>query len=102
VLNLHPSLLPAYPGLDAIRRAFDDRAGVTGCTVHVVTADIDAGPIVLQSEVSIRDGDTLDTLTRRVHDAEHALYPDAVRRYFGEPHRIEHGRVVFDGAGSAT
>ena len=78
VLNIHPSLLPAFPGLDAQRQAWEHRVKVTGATVHFVTADLDAGPIVCQASVSIRDDDTLDTLAARILDEEHRIYPKAI------------------------
>jgi phosphoribosylglycinamide formyltransferase-1 len=84
ILNIHPSLLPAFPGLDAIRRAFEHGVRVTGCTVHVVDRELDHGPIVAQEAVVVRDDDTLETLEARIHDAEHRLYPAAVRRYLLE------------------
>jgi phosphoribosylglycinamide formyltransferase-1 len=83
ILNLHPSLLPAFAGLDAIARAWEAREPVTGCTVHVVRDEVDAGPIVAQERVEVRGDDTLESLTARVHEAEHRLYAEAVRRYFG-------------------
>ena len=100
ILNLHPSLLPAFPGLDAIRQAFDHGVRWTGCTVHVVDAALDAGPIVAQQPVEIRDDDTIGTLERRVHAAEHRLYPAAVRRFLCEPWRREGRRLVFAGSGA--
>jgi len=78
VLNIHPSLLPAFPGLDAQRQAWEHGVKVTGATVHFVTADLDAGPIVSQASVSIRDDDTLDTLAARILDEEHRIYPKAI------------------------
>ncbi len=101
ILNLHPSLLPAFPGLDAIRHAWIHGARVTGCTVHVVDDTLDGGPIVAQAAVAVRDDDTLETLEARVHEAEHALYPDAVRRFLTEPFRIEGRRLVFGVASEA-
>ena len=95
ILNIHPSLLPAFPGLDAIRRAFEHGVRVTGCTVHVVTEEVDGGPIVAQTPVEVREDDTLASLTERVHAAEHRTYPEAVRRYFGRPHRVEARTAVF-------
>ena len=83
ILNLHPSLLPALPGLDAIPRALEQRVAVTGCTVHVVRDEVDLGPIVAQATVEVRDDDTVESLTARIHELEHRLYPEAVRRYFG-------------------
>ncbi len=98
ILNIHPSLLPAFPGLDAIGQAWARGVRVTGCTVHLVTDALDAGPIVAQAAVEVRDDDTLEALTARVHEAEHRLYPAAVRRFLSEPWRQEGGRLVF-GAG---
>jgi len=95
MLNIHPSLLPSYPGLDAIGQAWRHGARVTGCTVHLVEDALDAGPIVAQAAVEVRDDDTRETLEARVHEAEHALYPAAVRRFLTEPWRIEERRLVF-------
>ena len=79
ILNIHPSLLPRYPGLHPQQQALDDGATVSGATVHIVNKDLDAGPIVLQREVSVVPGDTADTLGARILSVEHLLYPDAVR-----------------------
>jgi phosphoribosylglycinamide formyltransferase-1 len=98
ILNVHPSLLPAFPGLDAIARAFDHGVRVTGCTVHLVTDELDGGPIVDQAAVEVRDDDTLETLERRIHEAEHRLYPAAVRRFLCEPWSRAARRLVFGGA----
>ncbi len=73
ILNLHPSLLPAFPGTDAIRQAWDYGVHVTGCTVHLVTKDMDSGPIVGQTAVTIQRQDTLESLSDRIHAAEHEL-----------------------------
>jgi phosphoribosylglycinamide formyltransferase 1 len=101
ILNLHPALLPSFPGLDAIGQALAHGVRWTGCTVHVVDADVDAGPIVDQEAVPVRDDDTVDTLAARIHEAEHRLYPRAVRRWLTEPWRREGRRIVFDRAGVA-
>lgn len=93
VLNIHPSLLPAFPGLDAIARALDHGVRVTGCTVHLVHAGIDDGPILMQGAVPILDDDTLATLTPRIHAAEHALYPRAVHSYLTRPFELDGRRV---------
>jgi phosphoribosylglycinamide formyltransferase-1 len=95
VLNIHPSLLPAFPGLDAIRRAFEHGVGWTGCTVHLVDDGLDSGPIVAQIAVEVRPDDTLATLESRVHEAEHRLYPRAVRRFLGTPWSRDGHRLVF-------
>ena len=84
ILNIHPSLLPAFPGLHAIRRAFEHGVRITGCTVHVVDRELDHGRIVAQEAVRVEDDDTLETLEARIHEAEHRLYPAAVRRYLLE------------------
>jgi phosphoribosylglycinamide formyltransferase 1 len=78
IINIHPSLLPAFPGLDAQRQAFDHGVKVTGCTVHFVNEDLDAGPIVLQRAVEIKDGDTVEMLAARILEAEHKAYVEAV------------------------
>ncbi len=80
IINLHPSLLPAFPGLDGIGQAF--RAGVktAGCTVHYVTAEVDAGKIIEQARVTVEPGETLETLTAKIHAAEHALLPAVIAR----------------------
>lgn len=80
ILNIHPSLLPNYPGLHPQQQALDDRATVSGATVHFVNTDLDAGPVVLQSEVPILPGDTEQTLAERILQVEHALYPAAIAR----------------------
>ena len=95
VLNIHPSLLPSFPGLDAIRRAWEAGVHVTGCTVHLVTPDLDAGPILGQRAVEREDGMTLEELATRVHHAEHTLYPATVRRFLTEPWRRDGKRIVF-------
>ncbi|MDP2321567.1 MAG: phosphoribosylglycinamide formyltransferase [Acidobacteriota bacterium] len=78
ILNIHPSLLPKYPGLHPQQQALDDGAMVSGATVHIVNTDLDAGPIVLQREVAVWPGDTADTLAARILEVEHRLYPEAI------------------------
>jgi phosphoribosylglycinamide formyltransferase-1 len=80
IINLHPSLLPSFPGLDGIGQAWRRGVKVTGCTVHGVTADVDGGPIIDQSTVRIEPGDTLESLTAKVHAAEHELLPAVIAR----------------------
>jgi len=80
IINLHPSLLPSFPGLDAIGQAWRRGVKITGCTVHRVTTEVDGGPIVDQAAVRIEPGDTLATLEAKVHSAEHALLPAVVAR----------------------
>ena len=79
ILNIHPSLLPAYPGLMAWRQAVEDGASESGCTVHFVDAGMDTGPIILQAKVPVLVNDTADTLHARIQVEEHQLYPDAIR-----------------------
>ena len=78
IINLHPSLLPAFKGKDAIKQAFDAKAKKCGCTVHFVSDELDGGKIISQKEVEIFPGDTLETLEARVHEAEHILLPSVI------------------------
>jgi len=78
ILNIHPSLLPKYPGLHPQQQALDDGATVSGATVHFVNKDLDAGPVILRGEVPVLPGDTADTLAGRILEVEHALYPAAI------------------------
>ena len=94
VLNIHPSLLPAFPGLDAQRQAFEHGVKVAGATVHLVTAELDAGPIVLQESIPVLDDDTAETLAQRILAVEHRLYPEAIARIAAGGWRIEGRRVV--------
>lgn len=80
IINLHPSLLPSFPGLDGIGQAFRRGVKITGCTVHKVTLEVDGGPILDQAAVRIEKDDTIDTLSKRIHAAEHALLPAVVAR----------------------
>lgn len=80
IINIHPSLLPAYPGLHSIERAFADHVRETGCTIHRVDSGMDTGTILAQTRVPILSNDTLDTLTARIHDAEHVLYPATIQK----------------------
>jgi len=84
IINLHPSLLPSFPGLDAIGQAWRRGVKVTGCTVHFVTPEVDGGPIVDQAAVRLAPGETLESLTAKIHAAEHALLPAVVARLSGE------------------
>jgi phosphoribosylglycinamide formyltransferase-1 len=80
MINLHPSLLPSFPGISGIQQAYEYGVKMTGCTTHWVTPELDAGPIIDQRVVPIEDSDTLEVLTKKVHIAEHALLPDVVTR----------------------
>jgi phosphoribosylglycinamide formyltransferase 1 len=80
MLNIHPSLLPAFKGAHAVRDALAAGAKKTGCTVHIVTSELDSGPILLQAEVPVCEGDTEESLHQRIHAQEHVIYPQALRK----------------------
>ena len=89
ILNVHPSLLPAFPGVDAQRQALDHGAALAGATVHLVTGELDGGPIVMQSAVPVLDDDTPETLSARILVEEHRIYPEAVRTILDGRWRVE-------------
>ena len=95
IINIHPSLLPAFPGLDAQRQAIEHGVKVSGCTVHFVDEDLDAGPIILQRVVEVKDEDTEETLSARILGEEHAAYVEAVRRLVAGGLEIEGRRTIF-------
>ncbi len=94
ILNIHPSLLPAFPGLDAQDQAWRHGVKITGATVHFVTTDLDGGPIVLQAAVPVLDEDTPETLAARILAEEHRIYPEAIRIVLDGAFRIEGRRVI--------
>jgi phosphoribosylglycinamide formyltransferase 1 len=94
ILNIHPSLLPAFPGLEAQRQALEHGAKFSGCTVHFVDENLDAGPIVLQACVPIEDSDTPETLSERILREEHRIYAEAVRIVLEGKFRVEGRRVL--------
>jgi phosphoribosylglycinamide formyltransferase-1 len=94
ILNIHPSLLPAFPGLDAQEQAFAYGVKIAGCTVHFVDEQLDHGPIVLQAAVPVADSDTAQTLSARILREEHRLYSEALRLLLTRPWRIVDRRVV--------
>ncbi|MBI1791887.1 MAG: phosphoribosylglycinamide formyltransferase [Acidobacteria bacterium] len=94
ILNIHPSLLPAFPGLDAQHQALDHGVKIAGCTVHFVDENLDAGPIVLQAAVPVLDGDTVDSLSARILEQEHRIYSQAIRIVLEGKYRVEGRRVV--------
>jgi len=100
VLNIHPSLLPAFPGLHAQRQALAHGVRVSGCTVHFVDEGLDSGPIVVQRAVPVRDGDDEATLAARILEQEHVAYPEALRRLLVEPWSVDGRRVRFEAAQS--
>ena len=96
LINIHPSLLPSFPGLHTHQRALDDGVRVHGCTVHFVTPTLDHGPIVVQAAVPVLDGDDATVLAARVLEQEHRIYPLAVRWFAEGRLRLEDGRVRLD------
>jgi phosphoribosylglycinamide formyltransferase 1 len=94
ILNIHPSLLPAFPGLEAQRQALEHGVKFAGCTVHFVDENLDAGPIVLQAAVSVHDNDTVDSLSARILAEEHRIYSEAVKIILEGRYRIEGRRVT--------
>ena len=94
ILNIHPSLLPSFPGLESQKQALDYGVKFAGCTVHFVDENLDAGPIVLQAAVPVEDGDTEDTLSARILREEHRIYSEAVRIVLAGKYKIEGRRVV--------
>ena len=94
ILNIHPSLLPSFPGLESQRQALEYGVKFAGCTVHFVDENLDAGPIVLQATVPVRDDDTEETLSSRILKEEHRIYTEAVRIVLEGKYRIEGRRVV--------
>lgn len=94
VLNIHPSLLPAFPGLDAQRQAWVHGVAVSGATVHIVTPELDDGPIVRQATVPVEPGDTPDTLAARILIEEHRIYPEAIAAVLAGSWRIEGRRFI--------
>ena len=97
ILNIHPSLLPSYPGLDTHRRVLGAGERWHGATVHFVTVDLDAGPGVLQYRLPVHADDTVESLTARVHVGEHFILPRAVEWFVGGRLRLENGSVMLDG-----
>ena len=90
IINIHPSLLPAFPGLNSQKRAYEYGVKVSGCTVHYVTEEIDGGPIIIQDAVVCKDSDSVDTLTSRILRKEHTILPKAIKL-------ILEGKIVRDG-----
>ena len=100
VVNIHPSLLPAFPGQEAQRQALEHGVKVTGATVHLVDERLDSGPIVLQEAVPVLETDDVPSLTARILAAEHRIYPRAVAALLSGRYRLEGRRLVFGGASS--
>ena len=94
ILNIHPSLLPAFPGLDAQHQALAHGVKITGCTVHFVDEDLDAGPIVIQAAVPVWDDDTEETLSARILNEEHRIYAEAIGIVIAGKYRVDGRRVI--------
>lgn len=95
ILNIHPSLLPSFPGLDAQTQAFDHGVKITGCTVHFVDEDLDHGAIILQKAVEISNDETAESLSAKILEMEHALYVEALRKIVSQKYEIIGRRVIF-------
>ena len=95
ILNIHPALLPSFPGIDGQKQAVDYGVKISGCTVHLVDEGLDTGPIVLQKAVAVRDDDTPEALSARILAEEHKAYPEALRMLLTERWNIQGRRVVF-------
>lgn len=98
ILNIHPSLLPAFPGLEAQRQALEHGVKFSGCTVHFVDENLDAGPIIAQAVVEVRDDDTVESLSERILAQEHRIYTEAVRIVLEGRYRLEGRRVLLTAA----
>lgn len=94
ILNIHPSLLPAFPGLDAQHQAWEHGVKYTGCTVHFVDEGLDSGPIIRQAVVPVEDGDTAESLSARILKEEHRIYSESIALVCSERYRIEGRRVI--------
>jgi phosphoribosylglycinamide formyltransferase 1 len=95
LINIHPSLLPAFPGIRVHKQAFDAGVKISGCTVHFIVAELDSGPIIAQAAVPVLPDDTPETLAARVLQEEHKLYPQALRLVAEGKVKLEKGRAVF-------
>jgi phosphoribosylglycinamide formyltransferase-1 len=95
ILNIHPSLLPAFPGLDAQGQALEYGVAISGCTVHLVDEELDHGPIVVQRTVAVESNDSVDSLSARILEQEHRAYPEALKRLLTRPWRLEGRRLLF-------
>ena len=94
IVNIHPSLLPAFPGLDAQHQALEHGVRFTGCTVHFVDEGLDSGPIIMQAPVPVLDGDTVESLSARILKEEHRIYSEAIALVLSGKYRIEGRRVI--------
>lgn len=102
MMNIHPSLLPSFPGLDVQKKAIEHGCKISGCTVHFVTEGVDEGPIIVQAAVPILEGDTADVLAARILEQEHRIYPHAIQLYAEGRLRVEGRRVMVMDEGLPT
>jgi len=96
ILNIHPSLLPAFPGLDAQHQALEHGVKISGCTVHFVDEHLDSGPILVQTAVPVENGDTAETLAARILKQEHRIYTEAINIVLSGKYRIEGRRIILE------
>ncbi len=94
IMNVHPALLPSFPGLEAQKQALEHGVKIAGCTVHFAEKTVDAGPIILQAQVPVREDDTVDSLSARILREEHRIYPEAARLFTEDKLRVEGRRVI--------
>jgi phosphoribosylglycinamide formyltransferase-1 len=102
ILNIHPSLLPSFPGVDAQRQALEHGVRISGATVHLVSAELDSGPVIVQSAVPVRDDDTVDTLSARILVEEHRIYPEAIQIVLDGQWKVEGRKFMRLAAGSSA
>lgn len=95
-MNIHPALLPSFPGVDGVKQALRYGVKVSGCTVHFVDEGLDTGPIILQEAVNVYDNDTEESLQERIHEVEHRLYPRAVQLFIEGRLRVQERRCFID------
>ncbi len=97
ILNIHPALLPSFPGVHAQQQAFDKGVKVTGCTTHFIDEGVDTGPIIMQAPVTVRDNDTIDTLSARILKEEHRIFPESVKLFCNDRLKIQGDKVIVKG-----
>ncbi len=94
IINIHPALLPSFPGLDSQKQAIDHGTKFSGCTVHFVDAKMDSGPIIIQAVVKIKENDTIESLSKRILKEEHKIYPEAVNLFARKKIKVSKGKTI--------
>ncbi len=94
IINIHPALLPSFPGLDSQKQAIEHGAKFSGCTVHFVDAEMDSGPIIIQAVVKIKENDTIESLSKRILKEEHKIYPEAVNLFARKKIKVIKGKTI--------